>query len=70
MGDMDSIYKPLDDVDTDGATIGSHWLLATLGRGSSPFTAGGINTCGQQWIQKLLSHQNRISLFKALQIRI
>ena len=54
---MDSIYKPLDDVDTDGATI------ATLGRGSSPFTAGGINTCGQQWIQKLLSRQNRTTLF-------
>ena len=39
-----------------------------IGRGSSPFTAGGINTCGQQWIQKLLSHHNRATLFKALQI--
>ena len=64
MGDLDSIYRPLDDVDIDGATFGGHL------RGSSPFTAGGINTCGQQWMQKLLSRQKRTTLLKALQIRI
>ena len=30
MGDLDSIYRPLDDTDTDGATIGGHWPVATL----------------------------------------
>ena len=30
MGDLDSIYRPLDDVDTDGATTGGHWPVATL----------------------------------------
>ena len=30
MGDLNSIYRPLDDVDTDGATIGGHWPVATL----------------------------------------
>ena len=30
MGGLNSIYRPLDDVDTDGATIGGHWPVATL----------------------------------------
>ena len=68
MGDLDSIYRPLDDVDTDGATIGGHRPVATL---EAPLLSQlEVSTHVDSSRYKSYCPAKTETLFKALQIRI